>query len=603
MPGGLFCAVAAFIISVPEPLIELRDNCSPQSWFNNSGWTSSPVVPVCTWFGVGCSPAGQITSLNLYGNGLSGATCGIPRTISHVQNLQYLSVGNNFVGALGIPKEIGNLTKLVYLNLEMANLTGTLPVGIVLLPHLQRLILRSNGLSGKIPTKFDSPIKQLQLANNFFSGRVPAPSSFKFPDQLEEMSLHTNTGLTGTLAEDGWGAFISLRHFYLAKNSGIAGVIPISLCDAIHSDVDCTMDEIPFNGTVPPCLPLRCKAKVQNERTERISVRASQSAHGGDTANASLLRWRFVAGGGEHTCGLLTGASSDNSSCLLRCWGDNSANQTNIPNLPGGYKWKSVSAGDGATTCAIASDSGRAVGGRLYCWGADEHGQATVPSDIPNQYHSVSVGRYFTCALTFPTLEIRCWGRNEAQQTAPPKGAGYTSLSCGAQFCCALTNDASVQCWGCSAQNKCKFAHRQTFVPAGLKASTVQVGGFAACAIDVSNDKLVCWGTDVNGESSVPALFGRWKQLSLARYGSCGLTNAGRVLCWGIRGLCREGHCNTSKTGHCTLSQTRIPPLPPMAKSWSYVGVGAWHGCAIADNGRIRCWGANDHGQSNPPTI
>ena len=150
------CGVIA-ALSAPDPLIELQNNCSPHLWLNSTGWISngtSTVVPVCGWYGVGCSPGGTITSLNLYGNGLNGPACAIPQSIDDLHNLTHLSVGSNFFSAGGVPEEIGNLTKLAYLNLEMANVTGTLPSSIASLPRLEHLIARSNGLSGALPSTF-----------------------------------------------------------------------------------------------------------------------------------------------------------------------------------------------------------------------------------------------------------------------------------------------------------------------------------------------------------------------------------------------------------------------------------------------------------------
>ena len=109
---------------------------------------------------------------------------------------------------------------------------------------------------------------------------------------------------------------------------------------------------------------------------------------------------------------------------------------------------------------------------------------------------------------------------------------------------------------------------------------------------------LAAAGPALGGRSITPPplLAEDWAQLSLGRYGGCGLTSRHRLLCWGIRGLCREGH-----GGHCPREAADLPRLPPSASRWWDLGVGSWHGCAIADDRSLRCFGANEHGQSEPP--
>lgn len=276
-----------------------------------------------------------------------------------------------------------------------------------------------------------------------------------------------------------------------------------------------------------------------------------------------------------------------------------------------------MSVGDGATVCGI-SDLKR--GHRLYCWGDNSHKQVEVPGALTKQEISLlSVGRYHVCAVTknMPT-KMQCWGRDSEHQTQSPglpKGAArWAAMSSGAWHSCATTDDGELRCWGCSVPECYKFGHGQTKPPplptgSRWRPTSIKSGGFVSCALveptsapGDSPTKLLCWGSDVNGQATVPSGFSSsWVAVAPGRYGTCGLLGSatpwgGRVVCWGIRGLCREkggaGHCKDDPAATVVPSST----LP-----FAAVVAGAWHACAINQDGTLRCFGSNTEGQCNVP--
>lgn len=112
----------------------------------------------------------------------------------------------------------------------------------------------------------------------------------------------------------------------------------------------------------------------------------------------------------------------------------------------------------------------------------------------------------------------------------------------------------------------------------------IVAGGEHGCRIDAAN-KVVCWGSNTDGEATPPAgsLF---KQLSAGNHITCGLRLDDTLQCWG-------------------KIQALDPILPRQeqapAGTYKQVSVGFDHACAIRSDGVIVCWGSDRYSQSSPP--
>jgi hypothetical protein len=108
------------------------------------------------------------------------------------------------------------------------------------------------------------------------------------------------------------------------------------------------------------------------------------------------------------------------------------------------------------------------------------------------------------------------------------------------------------------------------------------VGYAHACALDDTG--VVCWGDNLNGATTVPALTHPVAVYAGSGY-SCALdhTPSGeQVVCWGFNG---DG-------------QTTVPALPSPNK----VSAGGHHVCALNQD-TVVCWGSNSSGQTTIPTL
>lgn len=136
----------------------------------NFKWASA--TSVCTsWFGITCDPNGtHVVSVRLPGVGLVGA---IPaNTLGKLDNLKVISLRSNLLSGK-LPTDITSLHSLEYLYLQHNNLTGDIPASFS--PQLNALDLSYNSFTGVIPKTLQNltELTRLNLQNNSLSGQIP----------------------------------------------------------------------------------------------------------------------------------------------------------------------------------------------------------------------------------------------------------------------------------------------------------------------------------------------------------------------------------------------------------------------------------------------
>ena len=152
-----------------EVLEALYEATGGPEWRNRTKWLSE--APLGEWFGVVTDRNGQLTSLTLPDNGLSGP---IPPELADLSNLQVLYLGANELSGV-IPPELGNLSNLYVLDLLGNELSGEIPTELAGLSKLRDLNLGGNELSGEIPPELAdlSNLEVLFLWGNELSGEIP----------------------------------------------------------------------------------------------------------------------------------------------------------------------------------------------------------------------------------------------------------------------------------------------------------------------------------------------------------------------------------------------------------------------------------------------
>lgn len=125
----------------------------------------------CEWYGLRCDSQGQITSINLNGNNLSGELPPEIKTFCYARDIKM--AGNRICGRL--PNTFNGLKLLKNLRLGRNLLTGVIPSTFYQLVLLERLDFHANMLSGRLSTKMGNlkELRRLQLSQNLFTGTIP----------------------------------------------------------------------------------------------------------------------------------------------------------------------------------------------------------------------------------------------------------------------------------------------------------------------------------------------------------------------------------------------------------------------------------------------
>lgn len=342
------------------------------------------------------------------------------------------------------------------------------------------------------------------------------------------------------------------------------------------------------------------------------------------------LKWKYVAAGSTHTCGV---TDADDG----YCWGVNTASQLGnnavgtTQNSPyavfGTKKWSFVAA-VGIFTCAVEKNSNA-----VNCWGDNADGQigngTTVKADIPSQTHGefvnspsnsylkISMGEFFTCAIENGTNDAYCWGYNAYGElgggvtgtaynsSMPSKVAGgrkWTDVATGINFACAIEQGTGDSyCWG--RNNYGQFGtgtfnsfNVPTITSGGRKWSAITASSDTTCAIEQVTNDMYCWGLGTSGQlgdgtvvsKNLPTLVSggrKWTKVSGGNAHMCAIEQTTNdQYCWGLN--------NYNQLGDTTTTTRNVPTLVAGGLKWSSVGAGYSHSCGVelgTDDGY--CWG------------
>ena len=130
-------------LSDREVLEALYDATGGPDWTHNENWRTD--APLGEWYGVEVDDQGRVVGLGFVANRLTGR---IPRELGGLANLQWLELyRDDLTGS--IPPELGNLANLERLSLGENDLTGAIPSELGGLANLQWLELHENELTAR----------------------------------------------------------------------------------------------------------------------------------------------------------------------------------------------------------------------------------------------------------------------------------------------------------------------------------------------------------------------------------------------------------------------------------------------------------------------
>ena len=147
-------------------------------------------------------------------------------------------------------------------------------------------------------------------------------------------------------------------------------------------------------------------------------------------------------------------------------------------------------------------------------------------------------------------------------------------------------------------------------------------GWFHTCAVQ-TDGLTVCWGKDVEGESSPPSGIQHSRLVSGGDFHTVALDSDGLLSVWGAPSIVKDIQlserfvqlagggdfvCGVTEGRRirCAGADYEDQPFPtPPSGLFAKVAVGGGHGggyaCALDLQGRVHCWGNNKQGQLDVP--
>jgi hypothetical protein len=279
-------------------------------------------------------------------------------------------------------------------------------------------------------------------------------------------------------------------------------------------------------------------------------------------------------------------------------------------------------------TCGVSTD------GLVYCWGADDLGQAggsanlircgstpclVAPAVVDRTltFRSVSAGLLNSCGVT-TTGTAYCWGGNLNGQfgngstgpeisttpVAVSGGLDFASLSVGSEHTCGVASSGAAYCWGANLFNQLgNGSSVESAIPVavsgGLTFASVNSLVFHSCGV-ATDTATYCWGANFDGRLGVDSLGSviapvavigglTFASVSAGGVHSCGVTADGTAYCWGDNFY--------GELGVDMLLRTATPVAVSTQLKFTSVTTGAFHSCGLATDGSVHCWGANFAGQ------
>jgi alpha-tubulin suppressor-like RCC1 family protein len=372
--------------------------------------------------------------------------------------------------------------------------------------------------------------------------------------------------------------------------------------------------------------------------------------------------------GAYHSCALLSDAT-------VRCWGYGTdgalgyGNPATIGDDETPASAGPVDIGDGRTATALSAGSvhtcARLDNGTVRCWGFGGNGRlgsgntdnigdnetpavaGTVNLGAERTAAAVTAGRGHTCVV-LDNGSVDCWGfgadgrlgygntdsigDNETPGEIGPVNLGTartaTAITAGEAHTCALLDDGTVRCWGANASGQLGYGNTtpvgddetpDTAGPVklgtGRTAVAITAGSFHTCAL-LDNATVRCWGfgrvgalgygnTDSIGANETPDVTGpvnlgaerRATAISAGAFHTCALLDNGAVRCWGFGRAGRLGYANANSVGDDETPDTVGPVDLGTGRAAVAVSTGETHSCARLDDGSVRCWGHGANGR------
>lgn len=226
----------------------------------------------------------------------------------------------------------------------------------------------------------------------------------------------------------------------------------------------------------------------------------------------------------------------------------------------------------------------------------------TVPNELVAKVGTGGSVSLFVSGSGQLVVDVVGWMGDES--AAPP--FELRTLAAGTGLSCAVRTDARVLCWGDGTDGGLGTGSNTSsnvpVVVAGLTgAVSVTTGGAYACAL-TSDGAVSCWGRNFGGQlgtgdtdnSNTPVRVEKIPPMRAIAagngLGTCGISNAGQVWCWG--GF-------TYGVTPRRLTRAGGVPLAGVVS----ISAGGGHGCALTSAAQVYCFGSDVTGATGPGAL
>ncbi|WP_168210504.1 RCC1 domain-containing protein [Persicimonas caeni] len=276
--------------------------------------------------------------------------------------------------------------------------------------------------------------------------------------------------------------------------------------------------------------------------------------------------------------------------------------------------------------------------GQVTCWGENASyqltdvappGSGTPPITIPSldDVVEIAVGDNFTCARLLD-WRVECWGDNARGQVGDGRGgeggsqmlasqpsvvAGLTDVievAAGGANACARLRDGRVFCWGDNTFGQLRRHtpdYQNDHEPSPLEneradeAVQLCVGDGHVCSRSGRSSHVTCWGRNTEGavgdhgfdEWGIETLVIDAIDIACGAHFTCALAEGGHVECWGSNSNGQLGRGEGPRALPASYGEAVVAGLQDVVA----LDAGEAHACAVTSDGKVWCWGANEHGQ------
>ena len=342
-------------------------------------------------------------------------------------------------------------------------------------------------------------------------------------------------------------------------------------------------------------------------------VQVDLAGTGSHYATSSNLEFGGMSAGDDVTCAF----NSELSESM--CWGANLLGNTS--SSVNGTRVDMGSSGDAHTSISVGTGHGCGiVAEEAYCWGDNTNGQLGLGTGFPTSSISpmgvqepngwtaieieTSEGGAITCGLfeNSGTTLVYCWGDGS-------QGALGNDLSYGSDY----GPDAPVKTSSGLANEITPQASSSDLEIAFFRPAQIAAGAYHYCAISVQG-LVKCWGynnygqlgqgntsqqghqSNDMGESLAFTNLGTNLTATQIVAGSdhtCALISDGSVKCWGRNDYGQLGQGNSTHQGQQSQQMGDYLAFTDLDGAAIKLAAGAYHTCALMDNGEVKCWGLN----------